>query len=98
MVVFHIDRDTISARDETTGRKAEVANTLKHPRLLVGDYSEASRVFKVLLKQVRPGWHILKPAVAVTLGYELEGGITEIEKRVVAEALALQARSVDIKF
>ena len=84
------------ARSAAGAAGAILANPFAHPRSLLSDFTLAEHVLKGFLKRLRPSASLLPNATFVMhpLG-EHEGGLTQIEIRVIRE-LALGARASEV--
>jgi rod shape-determining protein MreB len=73
-----------------------MANGFKHPRTLIADFTVAEQTLQHFLKTILPkSWFAISPIVVMHPQAMLEGGLTQVEIRALAElALGAGARKV----
>jgi len=84
--------DRVYARNVTDGRSSEQAprEPYSHPRMLVGNFIEAQAAVKAAIDEVKGSGFLKTLRVLVHPTAVVEGGITQVEERVLRE-LALGA-------
>lgn len=77
------------AAEALRGREGvSVVNGFEHPRTLLADFGIAAQTLRLLLKQILPnGLRLVAPTLVLQPQARLEGGLTQLEIRGLAELL-----------
>ena len=93
MISIEIGKDEVTAKNGETGKILRRPNTIRHERMLFGDFEAASAFFADLVRGVEGRWRLLRPVVTVRVVHDLPGGITPIELGALTEAVARSSRT-----
>lgn len=97
-IYVQIQEDAVVARNLADGRsiKRNASPPFSHPRMLIGDFSAAQACFKAIVAEARGGGMALRTKVLMHPLEKIEGGLTQIEERVLQE-LAVGAGASIVK-
>lgn len=97
-IYVRLNPQGVKARNLDTGKEASesAASAFRHPRSLVSDFPEATRVVQTAVKEVM-GTSFLRPVLLMHWEPKLEDGLSQIESRVLAElGTSAGARAVKV--
>ena len=79
----------VSVGEPVSAAAARRIYPFDHPRLVISDFSAAVRLVQHALRELAGGKLVLRaPGILMQADMELEGGITEVEDRVLREIAA----------
>ncbi len=103
VIIANFSSDVLTLTFDEERRSVSVAyrdhpEVFGHPRFLMADFDKSVALVRNALRELVRGWRLLPPKITVTINRKMEGGITTIDRKLLAEIfLHGGARAVTIQ-